>query len=98
MEERIKSLNCKPLKPRIENYSFVLRIYQWREYSLDKFFAKIDLKINAIDNGEFPLISSVGNNNGIIGYIDKNRDDKLETFKENRITIDMFCNAYYQLH
>lgn len=55
-----------------------------------------DLKIDACEPGKIPLVSSGATNNGIVGYIDEKGDEKAQIFKANSITVDMFCNAFYQ--
>lgn len=55
-----------------------------------------DLKIDDCIPGEIPLISSGQTNNGVVGHIDKCGDGKAQIFTKNKITVDMFCNAFYQ--
>ena len=72
----------------------------WKEFVVGDYFdvylSAGDLKIDECEKGEVPLISSGSANNGIVGYIDKNGDGKAQIFKRNSITVDMFCNAFYQ--
>ena len=71
----------------------------WREFRLSDLFelhlAKGDLQPKKLENGEIPLVSAGGTNNGIVMYI-KNSYDKSEKFNSNVITIDMFGKAFYQ--
>ena len=72
----------------------------WKEFVVgdyfDVFLSAGDLKIDDCEPGEIPLVSSGSTNNGIVGYIDKKGDGKAQIFKANCITVDMFCNAFYQ--
>lgn len=72
----------------------------WKEFVVGDYFdiylSAGDLKIDDCEPGNIPLISSGINNNGIVGYIDENGDGKAQIFKANCITVDMFCNAFYQ--
>ena len=58
--------------------------------------SKGDLKLNSCILGNIPLISSGETNNGCVGFIDSEGDGKAVIFKPNKITVDMFCNAFYQ--
>ena len=75
-------------------------VKKWKEFRIDSLFdvvlAEGDLKIDDCQPGIVPLVSSGSTNNGIIGYILKDEDGKSKIFAGNKITIDMFCNAYYQ--
>lgn len=101
MENYIKSLHYKPLttKNRPEN-ALPLNIEKWGEFSLNSLFevvlSKGDIKIDEVESGLIPLVSSGETNNGVVGYIDSRGDGKAEIFKGNTITIDMFSNAFYQ--
>ncbi|HEC1237531.1 TPA: restriction endonuclease subunit S [Campylobacter upsaliensis] len=101
MENYIKSLHYKPLttKNRPEN-ALALDTNKWGEFSLNSLFevvlSKGDIKIDEVESGLIPLVSSGETNNGVVGYIDSRGDGKAEIFKGNTITIDMFCNAFYQ--
>ncbi|HEC1581936.1 TPA: restriction endonuclease subunit S [Campylobacter upsaliensis] len=101
MENYIKSLHYKPLttKNRPEN-ALALDTHKWGEFSLNSLFevvlSKGDIKIDEVESGLIPLVSSGETNNGVVGYIDSRGDGKAEIFKGNTITIDMFCNAFYQ--
>ncbi len=58
--------------------------------------SKGDIKLEEMDEGTIPLVSSGEANNGIVGNIDSKGDGKAEIFPANRVTIDMFGNAFYQ--
>jgi len=77
-----------------------LNIAEWKEFQIGRLFDVIlstgDLKIADCDPGEIPLISSGQTNNGIVGYINKKGDGKAQLFSGGKITVDMFCNAFYQ--
>ncbi len=57
--------------------------------------AKGDLQPKKLENGDLPLVSAGGTNNGIVMHI-KNGDGKSEMFGANALTIDMFGKAFYQ--
>lgn len=101
MENYIKSLHHKPLTTKNKKKSALQHnICNWQEFIVGNLFkvelSKGDIKIDDVDKGNVSLISSGENNNGIVGYIDKNGDGKAEIFKGNKITIDMFGNPFYQ--
>lgn len=77
-----------------------LNVEKWKEFRIVDLFdislASGDLKLDDCENGDIPLVSSGQINNGIVGYIDINKNGKSEIFNKNKITVDMFCNAFYQ--
>ena len=77
-----------------------LNVENWKEFTIgdyfDVFLSSGDLKIDDCEPGNIPLISSGSTNNGIVSYIDEKGDGKAQIFKANCITVDMFCNAFYQ--
>lgn len=101
MENYIKSLHYKPLttKNTVVQAS-ALNIDKWKEFKIGDLFdvelSKGDIKLDDMSVGDIPLVSSGETNNGVVGYIDKNGDGKAEIFSDNRITVDMFCNVFYQ--
>lgn len=101
MEDYIKYLNCKPINTINSSLDVkTLDSTEWKEFSLSSLFdvvlSKGDIKIDDVEIGNIPLVSSGETNNGIVGYIDENGDGKAEIFEANKLTIDMFCNAFYQ--
>lgn len=101
MENYIKSLHCNPITTKNKkNNKFKLYTKSWKEFNISKLFyvelSKGDIKLDNVSLGEFPLVSAGETNNGIIGYIDEKADGKAEIFEGNKITVDMFGNAYYQ--
>lgn len=100
MEQYIKSLNHKPLTTQNRSSQHSLNINCWQEFKVGDYFdvylSSGDLKIDACEPGKIPLVSSGATNNGIVGYIDEKGDGKAQIFKANSITVDMFCNAFYQ--
>ena len=100
MEQYIKSLNHKPLTTQNRSSQHPLNINCWQEFKVGDYFdvylSSGDLKIDACEPGKIPLVSSGAKNNGIVGYIDEKGDGKAQIFKANSITVDMFCNAFYQ--
>ena len=77
-----------------------LNVESWKEFIIEDYFdvflSSGDLKLDDCEPGNIPLISSGSTNNGVVGYIDEKGDGKAQIFKANCITVDMFCNAFYQ--
>lgn len=77
-----------------------LNVFSWKEFVIGDYFDVLlsagDLKIDDCEVGDIPLVSSGSTQNGIVGYIDEKGDGKAQIFKGNCITVDMFCNAFYQ--
>lgn len=101
MESYIKSLHYKALTTNNKSEQVLsLNMYDWKEFRLNKLFivqlSKGDIKLDDMLTGDVPLVSSGETNNGIVGYIDKFGDRKAKIFSGNKITVDMFCNAFYQ--
>ncbi len=101
MEDYIKSLHHQPLTTKNKSGQAPdLNVQDWGEFKIKDLFkvelAKGDIKFEEVDKGDIPLVSSGESNNGVVGYINKNGDGKSEIFPANRITIDMFGNAFYQ--
>jgi len=101
MENYIKSLHYKP--PTTKNKpgnALPLNPSNWKKFKIKDLFnvelSKGDIKLDEVDKGIIPLVSSGETNNGIVGYIDEGGDGKAEMFPQNRITLDMFGNAFYQ--
>lgn len=73
-------------------------ISKWKEFNItDLFQVKLssdDLQPGKLIDGDIPLVSSGKNNNGIVMYIEEQKDATL--YNENTITIDMFGKAFYQ--
>lgn len=101
MEDYIKGLHCKPITTKNEKH-LLTGIYtqKWKEFKISNLFdvvlSKGDIKIDDVEQGNIPLVSSGETNNGIVGYISNDGDGKAEIFDGNLITVDMFCNAFYQ--
>lgn len=77
-----------------------LNVNEWKEFQVGRLFnctlSTGDLKIDDCEPGNIPLISSGETNNGLVGYIDEKGDGKAKIFLRGKITVDMFCNAFYQ--
>lgn len=77
-----------------------LKVSEWKEFRLDRLFSvqlsKGDIKPDDVDVGNVPLVSSGETNNGIVAYLSENGDGKANIFEGNKLTIDMFCHAFYQ--
>ena len=73
-------------------------ISKWKEFNItDLFQVKLssdDLQPGKLVDGDIPLVSSGKTNNGIVMYIEEQKDATL--YNENTITIDMFGKAFYQ--
>lgn len=101
MEEYIKSLHCKPITTKKETHLLTdINTQNWKEFKISNLFdvvlSKGDIKFDDVEKGDIPLVSSGETNNGIVGYISNDGDGKAEMFDGNLITVDMFCNAFYQ--
>ncbi len=72
----------------------------WKEFKVsDLFFCQLskgNLKESECDAGTINLVSSGTTNNGIVKRIDEAGDGKAEIFEGNCLTLDMFCNCFYQ--
>lgn len=72
----------------------------WKEFTISTLFdcvlSKGDLKEGDCSDGSIPLVSSGSTNNGIVKFIGEDGDGKAEIFEGNCITVDMFCNCFYQ--
>jgi hypothetical protein len=101
MEEYIKTLHHKPLTTKNKTkQNSKLDANKWVSFRIGDLFtvelSKGDIKLDEMEEGVIPLISAGEQNNDVVGYIDRNGDGRAEMFPANRITVDMFCNAYYQ--
>lgn len=78
----------------------MINTQNWKEFKIsDLFYCKLskgDLKESECDEGTINLISSGTLNNGVVKRIDETGDGKAEIFNENCLTLDMFCNCFYQ--
>jgi restriction endonuclease S subunit len=101
MEDYIKSLQYElPLSKIAPNKNNALNTADWKEFRIGDLFdiqlSKGDIKEGDCNSGNIPLISSGTLYNGIVEYIDKKGDGKAQLFPQNTITVDMFCQAFYQ--
>ena len=101
IEKYIKSLHHKPISTNNNPKNIPqLDIQNWANFKIGNLFevqlSKGDIKLDDMDEGPIPLVSSGESHNGIVGFIDVCGDGKAEIFKGNKITIDMFGNAFYQ--
>lgn len=97
----IKSLHYKPITTQNKHdNSLTLDVENWKKFKIGSLFdvklSKGDIKLDDMDKGDVPLISSGETNNGIVGFIDDCGDGKAEMFSGNKLTVDMFGNAFYQ--
>lgn len=101
MESYIDSLHHKPLTTKNKRNNIPkLKIDDWKEFRINDLFtvelSKGDIKEDDVETGNVPLVSSGENNNGIVKHIIPEGDGKAVMFDGNKITIDMFGNAFYQ--
>lgn len=75
-----------------------IKTTSWEQYKLTDLFDIIlpigDIQAQKMNDGEFPLVSSGKNNNGICKYISSTKESKL--IQANSITVDMFGKAFFQ--
>lgn len=71
----------------------------WKMFKVSDLFEAIlssgDNKINDLESGSIPLITSGETNNGIAGYVSSG-DQKSQLFDGNMLTVDMFGNVFFQ--
>ncbi len=100
MENYIKWLHYKPITTNNKPWKYELKTNNWKGFRLWGLFevqlSKWDIKLDNVDEWEIPLVSSWETNNWIVWYISENWDGKAKMFEWNKITIDMFCNIFYQ--
>ena len=101
MEDYIRSLRYKKLTTKTKKQKTKeLEIQKWKEFRIGDLFSielsKGDIKLDDINSGDIPLVSSGETDNGIVGYIDKHGDGIAKIFPANRLTVDMFGNSFYQ--
>ncbi len=85
-------------KPFFQKYKLINNL-EWREVRLsDLFTIKKGERLIKSDrkNGDVPLITASSINNGITSFIDFETFKSKKKYFENKITIDMFCNVFYQ--
>lgn len=101
MEQYIKSLHHKPLTTQNRHIKVTaLNTSDWKGFCISSLFkvqlSKGDIKLDDMEKGDIPLVSSGESDNGIVGKITQEGDGKADIFTGNKITVDMFCNAFYQ--
>ena len=105
MENYIKSLskkikyNNKVTENRIIKKTIKLASKNWKEFKIkDIFNIQKGERLTILDrmHGDTPLLTAASVNNGISSFIDYEIfKDKKKLF-QNKITVDMFCNVFYQ--
>lgn len=105
MENYIKSLSKeikydnKASENRITKKTIKLAPENWKEFKIrDIFNIQKGERLTMIDRtlGDTPLLTASSVDNGVSGFIDYEIfKDKKKIF-ENKITVDMFCNVFYQ--
>lgn len=101
MEQYIKGLHHKPLTTKNRHVKATeLNTSAWQGFRISSLFkvqlSKGDIKLDDMEKGDIPLVSSGESDNGIVGKINQEGDGKADIFTGNKITVDMFCNAFYQ--
>lgn len=100
IENYIESLHFKPVTTEVNNPTCQVDTKEWKWFQVKNLFdvqlSKGDIKLEDMGRGTTPLVSSGESNNGIVGRIDSNGDGRAERFSDNTLTVDMFCNAFYQ--
>lgn len=101
MEKYIKSLHHKHITTKnITLQDKKICIECWKPFKLSALFdivlSKGDIKVDDVNVGSVALVSSGETNNGVVGFIDEYGDGKADIFDKNILTLDMFCNAFYQ--
>lgn len=92
MENYIKSLHHKPLATRNKGTNVPqLNISSWKEFALKMLFnvelSKGDIKLDDVDRGTIPLVSSGESNNGIVGNIDEKAMGKQRFSKATKLRL-----------
>ena len=105
MENYIKSLSkeirydSKVTENRINKKIIKLMSETWKEFKIkDIFIIQKGERLTVVHRtlGNTPLLTASSVNNGISSFIDYEMfKDKKKIF-ENKITVDMFCNVFYQ--
>lgn len=100
IEKYMQSFNIKPVVSKNENSNIKLNPACWKDFFIKDLFevslSAGDLKSEFCESGNIPLISSGENNNGVVKYISEDGDGIAPIFEGNKITIDMFCHAFFQ--
>ncbi len=88
------------LLPNFNQNTFKFDFSNWESFTIENLFnielSKGDIKEDEVENGEIPLVSSGTLNNGIVKFINSDGDGIAKIFNGNKITVDMFCQAFYQ--
>lgn len=94
-------LNNQKITPELFlNKKIKLNILRWKEFRINDIFSPIQkgerlVVIDRID-GETPLLTASSVNNGISGFINYETFKNKKKLFRNKITVDMFCNVFYQ--
>ncbi len=105
MEDYIKSLSKKInfnktlSDSRIIKKEFKLLFKNWKEFKIkDIFNIQKGERLTVIDRnfGDTPLLTASSVNNGISSFIDYEIFKDSKKLFEKKITVDMFCNVFYQ--
>ena len=97
MKEIIKPTSKRVEKLKEEKPQTKTDTTNWGEFKVGDLFeikrSKNDIKFERCNTGSTPLISAGNENNGIVGYINK---EDFEVFPANSITVNIFGKAFVQ--
>jgi len=105
MENYIKNLSKeikydnKVTENRIIKKTIKLIPENWKEFKIkDIFNIQKGERLTVVDRtfGDTPLLTASSANNGVSSFIDYEVFKDKKRFFENKITVDMFCNVFYQ--
>ncbi|MGL5721228.1 MAG: restriction endonuclease subunit S [Brevinema sp.] len=86
-------------KPLLSQGTPLLDVNKWGSFSLnDLFEIEKGERITKEDRifGTIPLVTAISENNGIVEWLDLNSFINKKKIFSNSITVDMFCNVFYQ--
>ena len=97
MKEITKLAAKRVEKLKEEKIKYKIDISNWGNFRVGDLFeiklSKNDIRFERCNTGSTPLISAGNENNGIVGYIDK---EDFEVFPANSITVNVFGKAFVQ--
>lgn len=98
LSEKIK-YDSKVIESRIIKKTIKLIPKSWKEFKIkDIFNIQKGERLTVADRtlGDTPLLTASSVNNGVSGFIDYEIFKDKKRIFENKITVDMFCNVFYQ--
>jgi len=93
----ISNLSKEPLTAQKQEIDFT----KWSYFNLTDLFEikkgeRLTKYDRISDEENIPLITSSSENNGVVDFVSKNEFENSKIILENKITIDMFFNVFYQ--